>query len=134
MTSSARPTIVCGDRQAERLGGGEIDRQSKLCRELDRELARPRAVNYPVHIFGRAPDDVIQIRAELQQAAIPCKRVRIRGGRGARQPPLVSELGDAAADALVSVSVPLLKNEWVGLVRASCGRGQGRAKHGAANP
>ena len=59
------------DRQAERLGGGEIDRQSKLCRELDRELARPRAVNYPVHIFGRAPDDVIQIRAELQRARLP---------------------------------------------------------------
>src|SRR5215470_1807943 len=53
---------------ADRLGGGEIDRQSKLCRAFDRQLTRLRPVNCPVHILHRAPEDRAHIGPEREQA------------------------------------------------------------------
>jgi hypothetical protein len=40
MTSSARATSDCGHREAERLGGLEIDHQLELGRLLDRQIGR----------------------------------------------------------------------------------------------
>src|SRR4051794_27579403 len=42
---------------ADRFGGGEINGQAEPRRALDWQLARPRTMQDPVHIFRRAPED-----------------------------------------------------------------------------
>src|SRR5215472_10131011 len=55
---------------ANRLGGVEINRQEELRGTLDRQLARPGAAYYSVHIFRRMSEDETQIGTERQQATI----------------------------------------------------------------
>ena len=73
--------------------------QREFRRPLDRQLARPRAMNYPVHIFRRAPEDRTHIGPEREQAAIS----RISSvGTGAWQMLLAGEFDNASANARVS--------------------------------
>jgi hypothetical protein len=73
--------------------------QREFRRPLDRQLARRRAKNYPVHIFRRGPEDRTHIGPEREQAAI----ARIRSvGTGAWQMLLAGGFDNASADSRVS--------------------------------
>src|SRR6516225_1739478 len=56
--------LVGGDKkclrhcEAERLGGLEVNHQVELDRLLDWQVSRPRAVQNPIHVGGRASEQV----------------------------------------------------------------------------
>jgi hypothetical protein len=58
-----------GDREAERLGGLEVDDKLKLHGLLDGQVRGLRAPEDLVHIDGAAPHEILEIQAVAHQAA-----------------------------------------------------------------
>src|SRR6266851_6332169 len=83
------------DRQAEGLGGLEIDDEFILGRLLDRKVGGLRALEDPVHVSGGAAKEIRIIRAISHQPASLCKLFRSRNSwkpmtnRELRDPPSV---------------------------------------------
>ena len=57
------------DREADLLGGFEIDDQLELGGLLDGKIGWLRAFEYPVNIYGGAPKQVGGVRAVVHKAA-----------------------------------------------------------------
>ena len=63
ITSSARASKGRRDREAERLGGGQVDDQIKLGRLLDRQVARLCSAQNIVDVIGSTSEQVRKIRS-----------------------------------------------------------------------
>src|SRR5580765_2334559 len=60
------------DRQAEGLGGLEVDHQLELGGLLDREVCRPGAPEYLVDVDRRAANDVVDVRTVGEERTALC--------------------------------------------------------------
>src|ERR1019366_10554254 len=71
------------DREAERLGGGQVDDKIESGRELDRNVAGLRAAQNLVHILGCAPEQSWKMWSVRQQ---PSGLHELAGPEHRRQP------------------------------------------------
>src|SRR6185295_9493027 len=75
-----RPQEQCWrDREAERVRGPAVDDQLELGRPLDRQIARPGALEDPVDVPGRFPEHGHAARA------VPEEGARLHVVRGRRE-------------------------------------------------